>query len=259
MSNHPFTTPPTPAPPAVESSGGTSKTVIIGILLGGFLLMSLVCGGVLLALLLPAVQAARNAAQTMQTSNNLKQVGLAIHNYHSAYRQLPAAAATDLADQPLWSWRVALLPFAEEQARWSGWQQDQAWNSGANSPLLVPAPPVYSSPLDPDPNTDLTHVFAVRHPQGIMSGEPDLRFRDVTDGLSNTILAVYLPDRTAPWAAPDDISLSELQSEFANVTKQRPILVLFADGAVRIMSSPLDAATVEAMVTRDGDESINSF
>ena len=115
VSSDPFTTPPHEV--GVQPSG-SNTAVIIAVVLGVFLLMSLVCGGVLVALLLPAVSAARNAAQTMQTSNNLKQVGLACHNYHSAYRQLPGGAATDTQGNPIWSWRVALLPFVEEQGTW---------------------------------------------------------------------------------------------------------------------------------------------
>jgi len=254
VSSDPFTTPP------YESGGqpsGSSTALIIAVVLGVFLLMALVCGGVLVALLLPAVSVARNAAQTMQTSNNLKQVGLAFHNYHSVYRQLPADAATDAQGNPLWSWRVTLLPFVEEQATWEQWQQDQAWDSGVNASLSVPLPMAYASPKEANPASDQTHIFAVRHPQGMMSGASGLTFADVTDGLSNTILAVYLPGRTTSWAAPEDISLAELQVEFGKVTPIDPILVLFGDGAVQRFNEPLDPATVEALVTRDAGDVAN--
>jgi hypothetical protein len=219
--------------------------------------MALVCGGVLVALLLPAVSAARSAAQSMQTSNNLKQVGLAVHNYHSAYRQLPAAAATDASGNEIWSWRVALLPFLEEQSTWEQWQKDQGWSSGVNASLCVPLPAAYASAKEPNPITDQTHFFAVRHPQGMMSGEAGLSFQDVSDGLSNTILAVYLPGRTTSWAAPEDITLAELQIELTKVIPGDPIQILFGDGSVRRIDRPLDAATVEALVTRNAGDVVD--
>ncbi|WP_442505591.1 DUF1559 domain-containing protein [Novipirellula sp. SH528] len=86
--------------------------------------------GVLVGLLLPAVQAAREAARRMSCSNNFKQLGLAIHNYHSAYNQLPNNhTGTDRAyvgdvsnnsNRRFLSWLVTVLPFIEQQAMWEG-------------------------------------------------------------------------------------------------------------------------------------------
>jgi len=68
--------------------------------------------GVLVALLLPAVQQAREAARRMQCSNNLKQIGLGLHNYHDTYNTFPAAARARGNGLP---WLVAILPFIEQQ------------------------------------------------------------------------------------------------------------------------------------------------
>jgi prepilin-type N-terminal cleavage/methylation domain-containing protein/prepilin-type processing-associated H-X9-DG protein len=84
--------------------------------------------GVLVGLLLPAVQAAREAARRMSCSNNFKQIGLAIHNYHSTYKQLPkhgtgtkrgfAGNSTNNYNRLFLSYLVPILPFAEQQALW---------------------------------------------------------------------------------------------------------------------------------------------
>src|SRR6056297_38798 len=84
--------------------------------------------GVLVGLLLPAVQAAREAARRMSCSNNFKQVGLAIQNYHSTYKQIPTNGTgtaripgingTNNSNRLFLSWLVPILPFMEQQALW---------------------------------------------------------------------------------------------------------------------------------------------
>lgn len=104
---------------------------------GGFTLVELLVViaiiGVLVGLLLPAVQAAREAARRMSCSNNFKQIGLGIHNYHSAYKQMPTHGTGPIQEsrigfnwwtQGFWSANrrcsalVAITPFVEQQAIW---------------------------------------------------------------------------------------------------------------------------------------------
>ncbi len=102
----PFYPPPKPA----------SKLPVLIIALAVAVPVMLVCGGILIALLLPAVQAAREAARRAQCQNNLKQIGLALLNYESTFRSFPPAVFTDDHGKPMKSWRVAILPFLEQQA-----------------------------------------------------------------------------------------------------------------------------------------------
>lgn len=84
--------------------------------------------GVLVGLLLPAVQAAREAARRMSCSNNFKQIGLGVHNYHSAYDQIPISGSgtgrayvgnvSNDSNRKFLSWSVGILPFIEQQALW---------------------------------------------------------------------------------------------------------------------------------------------
>ncbi|MCI0359915.1 MAG: DUF1559 domain-containing protein [Planctomycetaceae bacterium] len=88
--------------------------------------------GVLVALLLPAVQAAREAARRSHCSNNLKQYGLAIHNYHDVYNFMPPGGNN--WSWPQLSWQVSILPFAEQQPFY-----DQInFSSGQASPSIHP-------------------------------------------------------------------------------------------------------------------------
>src|SRR4051812_28529516 len=68
--------------------------------------------GVLVALLLPAVQAAREAARRMQCQNNLKQMGLGLHSFHDSYNRFPPCGERNTTNR--WGWQVAILPYIEQ-------------------------------------------------------------------------------------------------------------------------------------------------
>ena len=95
-----------------QDETGTIILVVVLIAVIG----SVTVGGVLVALLLPAVQAARESARRMQCSNNLKQVALAMHNYHDTYQSFPPAYTVDADGNKLHSWRTLLLPYIEQAA-----------------------------------------------------------------------------------------------------------------------------------------------
>src|SRR5262245_8269827 len=96
---------------------------------------------VLISLLLPAVQSAREAARRAQCVNNLKQIGLAIHNYISTFESLPPAGSSDVAPGANWtkapfSMKVRILPYMEQQAAFNAanFALDPEWSNGGADP-----------------------------------------------------------------------------------------------------------------------------
>ena len=135
----PFYPPPKPA----------SKTPIWIIVLAVAVPMVLVCGGILLALLLPAVSAAREAARRAQCSNNLKQIGLALLNYESTFGALPPAVFADDHGKPMKSWRVAILPFLDQEPLYQQYDSKQPWDSPQNRALGNTPLSIFRCPSDP--------------------------------------------------------------------------------------------------------------
>lgn len=91
--------------------------------------------GVLVGLLLPAVQSAREAARRMQCSNNLKQLGLALHNYHDAHKVFPIQYRVNaLPNRPLTqvSWIIGVFPYIEQSNIWNTWDPNYSFNTGPN-------------------------------------------------------------------------------------------------------------------------------
>ena len=216
--------------------------------------------GVLVGLLLPAVQASREAARRMSSSNNLKQIGLAMHNYHAAYNQFPPAAITSASGEPLLSWRVALLPFMEEIELYNQFKLDEPWNSEHNILLMDKMPRVFSDPslaIPPGIANGLTNYHLAIGDRLLINPTGKSRFAQVTDGTSNTIMSIAGNEESMrPWTSPDYLEIT-LDDPLAYVVRPRGFEVGFADGSVVRIAPGIDIETFKAMLTRSGGEVVN--
>src|SRR5262249_19251820 len=92
------------------------------------------------------IRQAREAARRSQCTNNLKQIGLAMHDYHRAHGTFPPAYSTSPDGKPLLSWRVHILPFLGQKALYDEFHKDEPWDSEHNKTLISRMPAVYTCP-----------------------------------------------------------------------------------------------------------------
>ncbi len=212
--------------------------------------------GVLVALLLPAVQSAREAARRAQCVNNMKQIGLAMHNFHSTNDRFPSAAISDKAGKPLLSWRVAILPYIEQQALYNKFKLDEAWDSPHNRALLKEMPTTYQCPSCPKSDDFKTGYLAFVGKGGILELTRGVGLAEITDGTSNTMMAVENKEGV-PWTKPDDLTPDPAGAKLlsgAGSFHPGGLNALFADGSVRFISSRIDVKVWNALITRAGGE-----
>ncbi|MBA2114331.1 DUF1559 family PulG-like putative transporter [Bremerella alba] len=254
--------------------------------------------GVLIALLLPAVQQAREAARRMQCSNNLKQIGLALHNYHDTFGALPSLVINpaDTSDNYSWGWSALILPFIEQGALY-----DQAGIGSGNllstelsdtAEVVVDA---YRCPSDTgkavdDPSqrflkragSNYAAYYHSRSGPTLGNGQSNFekadggfyhnsgrKFRDITDGLSNTLAISEASSKLngeelcmKSWAGclegrdsncVDDIGISgrwaindtsnnnrDIECEMASSLHPGGVLALQFDGSVRFVSENIE-------------------
>lgn len=181
--------------------------------------------GILVALLLPAVQAAREAARRMQCGNNLKQIGLSLHNYHDTYKTLPpgwclsrgGAAPASNDNYAQWGWTSMILPFIEQTSLQNSLNAnvmhlEQAVAHATIGPLMQQPIPAFRCPSDVAPRTNTGRQFTQASPTiavatsnyvgnhgsvgmfpgnaerfGVFTENVGVNFADILDGTSNTI------------------------------------------------------------------------
>jgi prepilin-type processing-associated H-X9-DG protein len=197
--------------------------------------------GILVALLLPAVQAAREAARRMSASNNLKQIALAMHNYHDVYKRFPPPASLDANGKPLLSWRVHILPFVEEMALYEQFKLDEPWDSPHNSQLIDKMPQVYQNPSG-QPSANKADYVVPTGKGSIFENPEGTPIRSIRDGTSNTIMVLEVNDEASViWTKPDDLQF-DVNNPLAGLGKAHPggFNVALADGSVRFISITID-------------------
>lgn len=233
-----------------------------------FLLISSI--GILIALLLPAVEAAREAARRMQCTNQLKQIGLAMRQYELQYGCFPPAFVPDENGKPKHSWRVLILPFMEEKALYDEYRLDEPWDGPHNKALASRMPKSYRCPTESDPDYSHTSYAMIVGPHAISDGPTSHSMADIKDGASKTIIVAEAAGADIDWMEPRDLATEAMtfqlnaysrdpqQSNKTDISSEHSgtINVLQCDGTVRFLSTSVKREVLEALMTIDGGETI---
>jgi RNA polymerase sigma factor (sigma-70 family) len=230
---------------------------------------------------------ARTAARRMKSMNNLKMIALAMHNFHDTNGHFPPPAIYSKDGKPLLSWRVAILPYIEQDNLYKQFKLDQPWDSPHNKALAEIVVKLYApvGTLDEEQNKTYYQVFvgpgaafeqgkrkgtaaSGSRPRGgnNVPGGPTsdvagtgsgIRLNEFTDGTSNTILVVEAGTPVV-WTKPEDLpfvpdqALPKLGGLFNG-----DFNAAFADGSVHWLSKKADTDMLRAAITRNGGEIID--
>ena len=199
------------------------------------------------------------------SQNNLKQIALAMHSYHDAYRGFPPAALMSKDKKPLLSWRVAILPLIEQSQLYRQFKLDEPWDSEHNKKLIPLMPSIYADPRGKNKEPGMTHYQVFVGPGTVfepMNRGPLANVRipnDIPDGTSNTILAVEA-GKPVIWTKPDDLPFDPQKA-------LPPLGGLFpdgfhaalCDGSVRFIRRTVPASTLRLLIIRNDGNPIPDY
>ncbi|CAN5303651.1 hypothetical protein BH11PLA2_BH11PLA2_38980 [soil metagenome] len=210
------------------------------------------------------VLAAEDAAARASSQNNLKQLVLAAHNHADASSAPLIQNICDAKGKPLLSWRVALLPYLEQEELYKQFKLDEPWDSEHNKPLLAKMPKVFVVPSAVANKEGHTfyQTFVGKKGQAMRpllqdGDEKGLSMQSVTDGLSNTIAIIEAGDAVA-WTKPDDLpfdndsKLPKLGGHF-----EIGFHIALCDGSVRFLRATTPEVNLKAMITANGGENVD--
>jgi hypothetical protein len=218
-------------------------------------------------LLLPTVHINLGPSKRARCGNNIRQLTLALHNYHDVHGSFPPAYVVDDDGKPLYSWRVLVLPYLEQKQLYDQFRLDEPWDSPHNLPLAQQMPRCFACPTcNPGAKRPVTSYVAITGEETAWPGGAARTLDDFTDGSSRTILLVEWPESDIVWTEPRDLPLADVGSKWRHpdpalvAGKHRHrggVFVGMADGRVQFIT-PWDIGVyhLRALLTPCGGEQV---
>jgi type II secretory pathway pseudopilin PulG len=197
MDDNPYESPHTAGEPPVRQPSKLTRRLIESLVVLGII-------GILVALFLPAIRSAPNAARRSQCNNNLRNIALALQNYAEVYQALPPAYTVDTDGRPLHSWRTLILPYIEQKRLYEKIDLSKPWNDPAN--LEAYETPIYAfqCPSVVCPPNHTTY-FAVMDPVGSFRPTEPRKLSELPRSTSSTLMVMEVGGQHAVhWMSPTD-------------------------------------------------------
>jgi len=201
----------------------------------------------------------------MHSLSHLKQMGLALHNYHSVWGAFPPGASFDRWGQPLHGWQSMLLASLDQTSIYNQINFQVAWNGAQNRKIFQSQLFEYNNPGGTPVAQKNAAGYAFSHYAGnirVLGGDKSLRVDDFKDGTAQTIMAGEVATGFKPWGDPlnwRDPALGVNRSpEGFGSTYQEGAQFLFADGSVRFIKNSVSLSVMKALSTPASGEQVTS-
>jgi len=209
----------------------------------------------------------RRVVRRLQSANNLKQIGIALHNYHDTHQTFPPGGTFDETGRGRHSWITAILPYIDQAPLTRQIDFSRPWSDSRNRNAFVT--PIH---VLLQPNPDLTRSvgpmkLAAAHYAAnsrVLSADNFIRVSDIRDGTTNTILAGEVRDHIRAWGDPGNwrdpqLGINRSLDGFGSGVAVGGMQFLFADGAVRFVSENIDPKILSALATPNGGEQVQDY
>jgi len=200
----------------------------------------------------------RETELIVRSAGYLRRIGGALHAYVDANNQFPPSAILGADGKPLLSWRVAILPYLGEKELYAQFHLDEPWDGPHNKALLEKMPKLFA-PVGVKKTEKYATYYQVFVGEGALFEEGrKVNYPDVTDGTVNTLMLVEA-ETPVPWTKPVDVHYSpreplpKLGGQFKD-----GFVAVTTDGFTRFVKRSIDPKLLNAIITRNGGEIINS-
>ncbi len=187
--------------------------------------------------------------QLAESVQKLKQMGIAWHNFESVNGRFPNNVLKE--EKPLLSWRVAILPYLEEEELYKQFKLDEAWDSENNKKLIAKMPKIFQAPRG-RAKAGETFYQSFTGADTILGA----RILDITDGTSNTLM-IAEAETPVVWSKPDDLPFDGKTPPKLGGMFDGDFNTTFADGSVRKFKRTIKLEILMALITRNGGEVVN--